>query len=719
LAAIPAPAHEHSMPANDRARATLPRPPRVEVVAITADDALLEQIGQALDGESIIRHAENPAEARGIVSPQHPCVLLLDARGYDDLARVVEDLQSAEGSRVVVIFAPAEARDDVARAVRGSAAFAVLTIPVVQPQAAAVLEGAREESLARHALLAAPTAPPVDAVPVADAAPMPVADAAPMPVADTDERTAVQHERPRRAAPATRRAVAGNRTKVIVAALALLCLVAIAGFWFYEPATVTDDRSDPQPVPVEPSANPAAAVELETVQAGSVDELLDSARAAMRARRYTDPENQNALAFYRSVLAQDPGNGEAREGLERIAVVLHERVRSALAERRYDEASRTLAQLRSIRPDDPATVQYETTIVEARISKALDNVDVERARELLQQAAKSGVLPPDGVARWQSELDRQQTDARAAQLAALVSQRVRQGRLVDPANDSAKHYLNQLRRLPGTAHHQRADLATTELQQAYLGKLRDALTKSQRAEVDRWKAEARALGVTAMEISAVHRDVNARAIVAESRQESSRIAQLLQDRIAGNKLLEPAGDSAVFHLGALRTMDPSSSAVATGERALSAKLVEQGRLALTEQRLDVARAHAAAARQLGTNLETVAALERDIAAAGPQSGQPGSQPTPRLARTRYVAPEYPAGALKKGVRGDVRVRITVDADGRVSDAVVVQSNPPEIFDAVAVAAARKWRFKAIGAKDSGVEATATVDIAFRPEDVKQ
>jgi protein TonB len=709
LAAIPAPTHEHSMHANDRARATLVHPPRVEVVAITADDALLEQIGQALDGESIIRHAENPAEARGIVSPQHPCVLLLDARGYDDLARVVEDLQSAEGTRVVVIFAPAEASDDVARAVRGSAAFAVLTIPVVLPQAAAVLEGAREESLARHALLAAPAAPPVDAVPVADAAPM--------PVADTDEFTPVPHPRPRRAAPATRRAVAGNRTKVIVAALALLCAAAIAGFWLHEPATVTDDRSAPQPVPVEPSAT--AAVELETVQAGSVDELLDSARAAMRARHYTDPEGQNALTFYRSVLAQDPVNGEAREGLERIAVVLHERVRSALAERRYDEASRTLAQLRSIRPDDPAAVQYETTIVEARIAKALDNVDVERARELLQQAAKSGALPPDGIARWQSELDRQQTDARAAQLAALVSQRVRQGRLVDPANDSAKHYLNQLRRLPGAAHHQRADLATTELQQAYLGKLRDALTKSQRAEVDRWKAEARALGVTATEISAVHRDVNARAIVAESRQESSRIARLLQDRIAGNKLLEPADDSAVFHLGALRTMDPSSGAVATGERALSAKLLEQGRLALTEQRFDVARAHAAAARQLGTNLETVAALERDIAAAGPESGQPGSQPTPRLARTRYVAPEYPAGALKKGVRGDVRVRITVDADGRVSDAVVVQSNPPEIFDAVAVAAARKWRFKAIGARDSGVEATATVDIAFRPEDVKK
>ncbi|MCE3285826.1 MAG: hypothetical protein K0R70_2082, partial [Steroidobacteraceae bacterium] len=206
MAAIPAPAHEHSIDANVRGHAKLARPPRVEVVAITGDDALLEQIGQALDGESIIRHAETPAEARGIVSPLHPCVLLLDARGYEDLARVVEDLQSAEGTRVVVIFAPAEASDDVARAVRGSAAFAVLTIPVVQPQAAAVLEGAREESLARHALLAAPAAPSRDIVPEPDVAAM--------PVSESDVQAAAQHERPRRAAPATRGVAGGNRTRV-------------------------------------------------------------------------------------------------------------------------------------------------------------------------------------------------------------------------------------------------------------------------------------------------------------------------------------------------------------------------------------------------------------------------------------------------------------------------------------------------------------------------
>jgi TonB family protein len=194
---------------------------------------------------------------------------------------------------------------------------------------------------------------------------------------------------------------------------------------------------------------------------------------------------------------------------------------------------------------------------------------------------------------------------------------------------------------------------------------------------------------------------------------------LIQERIADNRLVEPVGDSAVFHLNTLRAQDPSSAAVAASEQSLSAKLLSQGRTALTERRLETARTHAAAARQLGLNLDTVAALERDIAAAGPASEGSGPRSKPNLVRTRYVAPEYPAGAFKHHLQGNVRVRITVDAEGRVRDAAIVESNPPGVFDSAAVAAVRKWRFKPLGDEDSDVSATAVVDIAFRTEDAKQ
>jgi periplasmic protein TonB len=440
--------------------------------------------------------------------------------------------------------------------------------------------------------------------------------------------------------------------------------------------------------------------------------LLDSSRAAMRERRYTEPEGDNALNYYRFVLAQEPDNGEAREGMQRIAAVLHERVQVAIDENRNDAASRTLAQLRLIRADDPALPQFDAALANARIRTALDEGNVERASNLLKQSAQTRTLPPEDLARWRTELDRQQAGTRAKQLAALVSARIRQGKLLEPSADSAKHYLSDLRALPRDPAGL-VDNATAELQQAYLKMLRDATAKGQPAEADRWKSEARALGVKPAELSAVQRDATARATLTESKDEGARLAQLVQDRIADGRLLEPVGDSAVFHLDALRAMEPSASAVAKNTQALSAKLLARARSALAAHEIEAARKDTAASRQLGVNLEAVAALERDILAAGPTS-----RPE-QLIRTRYVAPEYPSAALKQNLRGEVHLRLTVDASGKVKDVVVVQSNPRNVFDKAAIAAARRWRFKPSADKDSGVETTANASIVFQPEDKKR
>ena len=95
-----------------------PRPRCVELVVVSGDDALLEQVGRALDGDSTVRQADSPDEARACLRPATPCVLLVDTRGHDDVARLVADLQAPDGSSVLIAFAPAEACAEVARAVR-------------------------------------------------------------------------------------------------------------------------------------------------------------------------------------------------------------------------------------------------------------------------------------------------------------------------------------------------------------------------------------------------------------------------------------------------------------------------------------------------------------------------------------------------------------------------------------------------------------------------
>ena len=58
-----------------------------------------------------------------------------------------------------------------------------------------------------------------------------------------------------------------------------------------------------------------------------------------------------------------------------------------------------------------------------------------------------------------------------------------------------------------------------------------------------------------------------------------------------------------------------------------------------------------------------------------------------------VQPTYPREALRAGKTGYVTVRITVDENGRVIEAKVVDSRPPRIFDAAAIKAVNKWKFK--------------------------
>ena len=59
----------------------------------------------------------------------------------------------------------------------------------------------------------------------------------------------------------------------------------------------------------------------------------------------------------------------------------------------------------------------------------------------------------------------------------------------------------------------------------------------------------------------------------------------------------------------------------------------------------------------------------------------------------FVTPEYPESALEQELEGHVVVSFTVTESGGVRDIVVVESNPPTIFDAAAMRAAQRLRYQ--------------------------
>jgi len=77
-----------------------------------------------------------------------------------------------------------------------------------------------------------------------------------------------------------------------------------------------------------------------------------------------------------------------------------------------------------------------------------------------------------------------------------------------------------------------------------------------------------------------------------------------------------------------------------------------------------------------------------------------------------IQPQYPNRALQRGIEGWCQVMFTVDENGGVQDAVVVDADPPEIFDSASLRAVSRFKFNP-RTKDGTPVKTPGVQYVFR------
>ena len=81
--------------------------------------------------------------------------------------------------------------------------------------------------------------------------------------------------------------------------------------------------------------------------------------------------------------------------------------------------------------------------------------------------------------------------------------------------------------------------------------------------------------------------------------------------------------------------------------------------------------------------------------------KPEAQPLPSVFRdvkpVKKVKPKYPREAEDAHIQGRVRVRLTVEVNGSVSEAQILAADPPGVFDAVVMEAVVQYIFKRDGA----------------------
>jgi protein TonB len=81
-----------------------------------------------------------------------------------------------------------------------------------------------------------------------------------------------------------------------------------------------------------------------------------------------------------------------------------------------------------------------------------------------------------------------------------------------------------------------------------------------------------------------------------------------------------------------------------------------------------------------------------------------------------IRPLYPRDAAMAGIEGWVKVEFTIAEDGTVKNPVIVDAQPPRIFNREAIRAILKWKFKPRVVAGVAVERRATQVIDFSLND---
>jgi TonB family protein len=468
----------------------------------------------------------------------------------------------------------------------------------------------------------------------------------------------------------------------------------------------------------DPSLEPIPTVDMSIVK-GKVDDLLEKARLAMRERRYLEPVGDNALLYYRSAAAADSTSGEAKDGLQRVASVAASRFEESMSNGKYDEASLALANLKVAAPGDPRNGQFELKLFNAQVAKALADGNLDRANAQVRQAQNSPNIPADQLAKVRADIARHQDDAKIQRLAGLVSDRIRDGRLTDPPEDSAKTYVQQLREL--AASNPNTQRAVRELNSAYLRKARD--TKNS-AEADRWVAEAKAGGMSAAEIASVQHELASQRQKA-AQQENERLLQATRDRIRDGRLTDPPNDSANYYLTQLQAADPTNAGFAQVSKDLANKFLDRARASAAAGKVALVEPDLTQARHWGADPKDILAIQQSLmkmpapttggvnrTVAGNPSGLTPTQLAASLKRTKYSPPEFPPKALAQKISGTVTVEYVVDTSGNPRDVRVVEATPPGVFDKAAITAIKHWHYDPVIANGAPVEVPVRTAIRF-------
>ncbi len=626
----------------------------IGLAVLSVDNVLLDTIEEVVSADHAISIAQNEVELADLILSTSCGVALLDAAAVPaELERFTARLRAQFPDLVLIVAGGSEHQSALAAQIAGSEVYRFLHKPVSAQRIRAFVDAALRRHAEEHAL---------NVTVEADAA----ARAAPATVA----------------APASRGPQGLPRSWVYAAtAIAALAIAA----W----AVLRDKPADTAATAPTSAANPATPATPAPLLDAETRRRLAAADKALLEGRLMMPADTSAVALYRQVLARVPTDARAAAGLDNVVAALLTQSEQSLAAGRLDEATRALDSARLVRPDN-VRIAY----VQAQLGK-------ERERESLTRTRSATTM---------GDAQRLLLESQSADSLKLMEQRLRSGALLEPAGDSARFHLERARSLAPLSVD--VERATNAFRQRLMSEARGAIGRTDAAATGRWLRAAADNGVPAVELDALRAQLAA----AESNSRSSevaRLAALVAQRIAQNRLIEPADDSARSYYKALRATDGSGLTAESLKQPLGKAMLAEARTAVNAGDTDAASRWIAEAELVGVAAGELATLRSDVELArGRQQQQGPVVGAGSLKRVRFVEPAYPRAARAKSISGWVDLEFTVTANGLVDAIGVVGAEPAGVFENSAVEALGKWRFEPVRRDGSAVEQRARLRLRF-------
>jgi TonB family protein len=481
-------------------------------------------------------------------------------------------------------------------------------------------------------------------------------------------------------------------------------------------ATYFVTRQGPAPAVADAAASSASSLPgAARTNDAEFEALLARADAAFRAGAYTTPAGENAVELYRLALRRKSDDPRAGIGIERVMDRLLTAAEKALLEDRPEEAARLTDIARAVEPDH-VRVAFLTTqigkererLLLAQARKAAASGKVEEAIAVLDRASITGGNQQLVEAR--NQIAQQKVDDRVGDFLRRATERIRANALVEPAQNNARFYIESARAIAPNDSNVR--VAQRQLNDRIVSQARSAISAGNADDADKWIQVANEAGVSRDDINTLTRDT-ARVRIATRAESMAKLSQSFNQKMAQNRLVEPANDSAKFFLTQLSQAEANHPSTVLARQALGTKLLEEARGAVSRQDFAAARRWMSEAREIGVDESGTASVEREIATAQTNAQRAAEIVTASaLTRTRYFPPVYPEAAQEKGTVGFVDIVFTVHTDGSVADVTVAGAEPAGIFEQAALNSVRKWRYQPVVREGLPVEQRARVRIRF-------